>query len=203
MMPRAQPLLIILWSLFGMVACAGILDSKQPAERTYWLEPLIVQGATTDGAARPSIVVTVKAAPGLDTDRLLILESGARLNHYAGARWPDNTPEVLESLLRRALESTGEYARVSGSQDSRSSEWQLDLELHEFYTVASSSGGDVRMVLNGYVTCRDMDHTISLQSTVDVSEERLSLIVAAYQRALHEVTSDLLHQLPERCATDK
>jgi cholesterol transport system auxiliary component len=203
MMPRAQPLSIILLSLFGMVACAGILDSKQPAERTYWLEPLIVQGATTDGAARPSIVVTVKAAPGLDTDRLLILESGARLNHYAGARWPDNTPEVLESLLRRTLESTGEYVRVSGSQDSRSSQWQLDLEVREFYTVTSSSGGEIRMTLSGYVTCPDTDHGISLQSTVDVSEERLGLIVAAYQRALHEVTSDLIQQLPERCATDK
>lgn len=203
MMPRAKPLSIILLSLFGMVACAGILDSKQPAERTYWLEPLIVQGATTDGAAGPSLVVTVKAAPGLDTDRLLILESGARLNHYAGARWPDNTPEVLESLLRRSLESTGEYARVSGSQDSRSSEWQLDLEVREFYTVASSAGGDVKMALGGYVMCPDTDHGISLQSTVDVSEERLILIVAAYQRALHEVTRDLIHQLPERCGTDK
>ena len=203
MMPRAKSLSIIFMSLFGVVACAGMLDSKQPAERTYWLEPLIVQSADTDGAGRPSLAVAVKAAPGLDTDRLLILESGARLNHYAGARWPDNTPEVLESLLRRTLESTGEYARVSGSQESRSSQWQLDLELREFYTVTSSAGGDVRMALSGYVTCPDTDHGISLQSTVDVSEERLSLIVAAYQRALHEVTGDLIHQLAERCAMDK
>jgi ABC-type uncharacterized transport system auxiliary subunit len=203
MMPRAKSLSIIFMSLFGVVACAGLLDSKQPAERTYWLEPLIVQSADTDGAGRPSLAVTVKAAPGLDTDRLLILESGARLNHYAGAHWPDNTPEVLESLLRRTLESTGEYARVSGSQDSHSSEWQLDLEVREFYTVASSAGGDVRIALSGYVTCRDTDHSISLQSTVDVSDQRLSLIVAAYQRALHEVTSDLIQQLPERCAAEK
>jgi ABC-type uncharacterized transport system auxiliary subunit len=199
MMPRANFLVIILLSSFGIVACAGLLDSKQPADKTYWLEPLIVQSADNDAATRPSFGIIVNAAPGLDTDRLLILESGARLNHYAGARWPDNIPEVIESLLRRTLESTGEYARVSGSQDSYSSEWQLDLEVHEIYTVASSVGGNVRLALSGYVNCLHTDNSVSLQSTVDFSDNRLGLIVAAHQQALHEVSRELIDRLSESC----
>ena len=196
---RAKPLSILFLSLFGIVGCAGLLDSKQPADRTYWLKPLMVQGAITHDADQPSLVVSIKAVPGLDTDQLLILESGARLNHYASARWPDNAPEVLESLLRQTLESTGEYTRVSGSQDPRASHWQLDLELREFFTVASSTGGNVRLALSGYVMCPDTDHAISLQSTVSVGEARLSLVVGAHQQALQEVSLDLVRQVSESC----
>ena len=128
-------------SLFGIAACAGTLDSEQPAERTYWLNPLIAQGANTARDSLPSLVIAVGSAPGLDTDRMLILQSGARLNHYQAARWPDNVPEVVESLLRRTLESTGDFARVSGGKDARSADWQLELEVREFYTVAASSAG--------------------------------------------------------------
>ncbi len=58
-----------------------MLNSNQPAERVYWLEPFIVQQAVVTDGSQPSLAVSVSAAPGLDTDRLLILEPGARLNH--------------------------------------------------------------------------------------------------------------------------
>ncbi len=204
MMLRQQRLLIILMSLFGIVACADMLDSNQPAERTYWLQPLIVQRTETDKGSLPSLVVTIRAAPGLDTDRMLILESGARLNHYAAARWTDSVPEVLESLLRRTLESTGEYARVSGSKGTRSADWQLELEVREFYTLATSPAGasQVRMALSGYVNCSDADHVISMLANVDLDDERLSVIVAAHEKALHEVSRQMVSQLSQACGSN-
>ncbi len=204
MMLRQKQLLIILMSLFGIVACAGMLDSNQPAERTYWLQPLIVQSTETDKGSLPSLVVTVRAAPGLDTDRMLILESGARLNHYAAARWTDSVPEVLESLLRQTLEATGEYARVSGSRGTRSADWQLELEVREFYTVTASSAGTskVRVALSGYVNCHDTDHVISMLANVDLYDERLSVIVAAHEIALHEVSTQMVSQLSQACGSN-
>ena len=203
-MSGPKQLSIILVSIFGIAACASTLDSNQPAERTYWLNPLIMPGATRAGGSSPSLVVTVAAVPGLDTDRMLILQSGARLNFYQAARWPDNVPEVLESLLRRSLESTGAYTRVSGGHDERSADWQLQLEVSEFYTVSTSSvdAGEVRVVLNGYVNCRNADHAISLRADANPGSERLSLIVAAHERALHEVSMDLLNQLSQACSSD-
>lgn len=200
----SKQLSIILMSLFGIAACAGILETDQPAERTYWLKPLIVQGADAAGDSMPSLVVTVRAAPGLDTDRMLILQSGARLNHYEAARWPDNVPEVLESLLRRTVESTGDYARVSGGRGTRSADWQLELEVREFYTVAASSAGTskVRVALSGYVNCHDTDHVISLLANVDLYDERLSVIVAAHEKALHDVSRQMVSQLSLACGSN-
>ncbi len=187
---------------FGIAACSGLLDSDQPAARVYWLEALVVQQAVVADASLPSLAVSVAAVPGLDTDRLLILGPGARLNHYAAARWPDNIPEVLESLLRTTVESTGRYSRVTAGSTSRSTDWALELEVRELYTLANASE-NVRMMLSGYVSCRASDHAIAIQATVGIDDNRLSQIVAAYQQALHEVSRQLVTQLAEACTVTK
>ncbi len=174
-----------------------MLNSNQPAERVYWLEPLIVQQAVVTDSSQPSLVVSVSAAPGLDTDRLLILEPGARLNHYAAARWPDSIPEVLESLLRTTLESTGRFSRLARGPTSRSMDWALELEVRELYTLANERR--VRMVLSGYVSCGASDYAIAMQATAGIGDNRLSEIVAAYQQALNEVSRQLVAQLADAC----
>ena len=181
----------------GIAACSGMLNSNQPAERVYWLEPFIVQQAVVTDGPHPSLAVSVSAAPGLDTDRLLILEPGARLNHYAAARWPDNIPEVLESLLRTTLESTGQFSRLTRGPTSRSTDWALELEVRELYTLANARR--VHMVLSGYVSCGASDYAIAMQATAGIDDNRLSEIVAAYQHALNEVSRQLVAQLAEAC----
>ena len=181
----------------GIAACSGLLNSNQPAERVYWLEPLLVQQAVVTDSSQPSLAVSVSAAPGLDTDRLLILEPGARLNHYAAARWPDNIPEVLESLLRTTLESTGRFSRLTRGPTSRSVDWALELEVRELYTLANARR--VHMVLSGYVSCGASDYAIAMQATAGIDDDRLSEIVAAYQHALNEVSRQLVAQLAEAC----
>ncbi len=182
---------------FSVAACSGLLNSDQPAEKVYWLEPLIVRQADVADSSMPSLAVSVRAAPGLDTDRLLILAAGARLNHYAAARWPDNIPEVLESLLRTTLESTGRYSRVMRGSSSRRAESELELEIRELYTLENAL--TVRMVLSGYVTCRESGDAIAMQATVGIDDNRLSRIVAAYQSALHDVSRQLVTQLSDAC----
>lgn len=186
---------------FGVAACSGLLNSNQPAERVYWLDPLVVQQAAVPDGALPGLAVIVSAAPGLDTDRLLILEPGARLNYYAAARWPDNSPEVVEALLRTTLESTGRYSRVTAGRTYRSADWKLELEVRELYTLANApeDAGTVRMVLNGYIGCPESDHRIALRADVGIEDDRLSQIVAGYQQALHEISRQLLAQLAQAC----
>ncbi len=192
---------LILALPFGVAACSGLLNSNQPAEIVYWLDALVVQQAAVPDGALPGLAVIVSAAPGLDTDRLLILGPGARLNHYAAARWPDNNPEVLEALLRTTLESTGRYSRVTAGHTYRSADWELELEVRELYTLANASedADTVRMVLNGYVGCSESDHAIALRADVGIEDNRLSQIVAGYQQALHEISRQLVAQLAEAC----
>jgi ABC-type uncharacterized transport system auxiliary subunit len=181
----------------GIASCSGMLNSNQPAERVYWLEPFIAQQAVVTDSPQPSLSVSVSAAPGMDTDRLLILEPGARLNQYAAARWPDNFPEVLESLLRTTLESTGRYSRLTRGPTSRAPDQVLELEVRELYTLASERR--VHMAMSGYISCGASDFAIALQATAGIADDRLSEIVAAYQQALNEVSRQLVAQLADAC----
>lgn len=200
-MIRPIYLLGILTLSVGIAACSGLLNSNEPAERVYWLEPLIVQKSVVADVGLPSLGVSVTARPGLDTDRLLILGPGAQLNHYAMARWPDNIPEVLESLLKTTLESSARYSRVTAGPSSVSMDWTLELEVRELFTQASTPDNArmVRMVLSGYVSCPESDHAIAMQASVDIGQNRLSQIVAAYQQALNEVSRQLVTQLANAC----
>ena len=185
-------------SFLVLTGCAGILQSDLPADRTYWLEPLLVPSIDNGNDSRPALSIVVKAAPGLDTDRLLILGSGSQLQYYSAARWPDNVPEVLESLLRQSLESTGKFSRVYGSHAVRSSDWQVELVVTKFFTVASSQSR-ILMALSGYINCSKSNYSILLSEETPIEDNRLSLIVSAYQKSINRVSSDLIHQLAERC----
>lgn len=198
-MVRITYFLWIFGSSFGLTACSGLLNSDQPAERVYWLEPVVVQGANRTDGALPSIAISVHAAPGLDTNRLLILGPEARLNHYAAARWPDNIPEVFESLLAITLESTGLYSRVAKGSANRLAQQQLELNVRELYALADSgeNAHTVRMVLHGYLTCTESDRAISMQAAVSIDDNRLAWIVAAYQQAFNDVSRQLVAQLSE------
>ena len=188
-------------------ACAGLLESKQPAERVYWLEPLIVQQDTSTDTVLQSIAVSVTAVPGLDTDRMLILGPDAHLNYYASARWPDSIAEVLESLLRSTLESTGRYSRVTRGATSQSADLHLELEVRELYALANAidSAHTVRMVLKGYLDCIGDERAIVMQSVAEIRDNRLTEIVAAYQEALGKASQQLVEQTAESCgaATSK
>lgn len=181
--------------------CAGLLTSSEPANHVYWLEPVDLRLGESTSVERPELIVEVSAVPGLDTDRLLIRDSGARLNHYAGARWPDFLPEVLTAALRVSLESSDRFHRVSSETARSGDAWVLALEVREFFAVAGTARAlpDVRVQLAGHVTCAGNETVVSAAGTAAVRENRLERIVAAFQRATDDAFTDLGRQLETHC----
>lgn len=181
--------------------CGGVLTSDQPPEHVYWLEAVDLQLGEPPAGDLPDLVVAVRAIPGLDTDRILVRGPGARLNHYAGARWPDHLPEIVTVAVRLALESSGRFNRVrSGSRLNRG-EWTLDLELREFFAVVTTVGAppDVQVKLVGHVSCGSGNTAVSAATTAAAQADRLAEIVAAFQNAVDKALIGLGAQLETRC----
>ena len=185
----------------ALTGCGGILTSDQPPEHVYWLDASNLQFGAPPTGDLPDIVVTVRALPGLDTDRILVKEPGARLNHYAGARWPDNLPEVVTALVRLSLESSDRFNRVGSGSQTNLGEWTLDLELREFFAVITTAGTppQIHVKLVGHVTCGSSDGTVSAATTAPAHEDKLSGIVAAFQSAVDKALVDLGAQLETHC----
>jgi ABC-type uncharacterized transport system auxiliary subunit len=193
-------LLCVAWAV-PLGGCGGMLTSDQPPEHVYWLEETTLRLGEPSTENLPDLVVVIRTLPGLDTDRILVKGPGARLNYYAGARWPDNLPEIVSATLRLSFESSGRFNHVvSGSRTTRG-EWSLNLELREFFAVVSTSGKppQVHVKLVGHVNCGSGDFAVSASTTALAREDKLSGIVAAFQSATDNALISLGGQMESRC----
>jgi ABC-type uncharacterized transport system auxiliary subunit len=196
-------LCFLLW-IVGAAAlggCSGMLISDQPPEHVYWLEAATLRLGEPPTGDLPDLIVAVRARPGLDTDRILVKGPGARLNYYAGARWPDHLPEVLTATLRLSLESSGLFNRVSSGTRISRAEWSLDLELREFFAVVTTAGTppQVHVRLAGQLNCGPATTAVSATTTAPAQEDKLSEIVAAFQSATDSALIGLGRQVETRC----
>lgn len=196
-------LYLTLWMFLAvtLVGCGGMLTSDELPEHVYWLEAISLRFGETPTEGLPELLVAVRTIPGLDTDRILVKGPGARMNYYAGARWPDHLPEVMTATVRVSLESSGRFSRVSSRSQIRDDEWLLELELRKFFAVAITaySPPQVHVQLVGNLSCGFGDTAISATDTVPAQENKLSEIVAAFQSATNNALISLGGQLETRC----
>ncbi|MGE0621587.1 MAG: hypothetical protein AB7I04_02035 [Pseudomonadales bacterium] len=145
--------------------CLPELKSEHPPARVYWLEAVAVSDP-------PPVAVTVTLVPGLDTDRIWVLEPDQRLNYYAGAFWPERLQLLLQSILERSLES-------------RAGAPHLKVLVERFFAVGDPEAGapDVDIaarIESGELSCR-------FESRRRAASERLRDIVAAHQALVDEL----------------
>lgn len=199
---RMRPGLISWLTLAALAGgCGGMFTSDEPADHVYWLEA--IQLRPDDGSTErlAELVVAVDAVPGLDTDRLLVKGPGPRLNHYAGARWPDHLPEVVGAILRESLESSGRFGRVSGGSRYAGNAALLELELREFFAVSgdTDTAPEIRVELAGYLACTGARTAVRASASATARQNDLTRIVAAFQDAIDDAFTDLGRQVASAC----
>ncbi len=142
--------------------CMPDLRSDRPPDRIYWLEAPVL-------ADPPALDLRLSVVPGLDSDRLSILERDQRLNVYAGAYWPETLEPLLESLLRRSL-------------DARSGLPGVHVLVERFFAVEVGMDVPPEVVVSALIDLDDVrcrfEHGESLE------DDRLRDVVAGHQRAL-------------------
>ena len=182
-------------------ACSGLLTSDIPAKQIYLLEPLSTPAAVPTDDTLGSLNLTVSAVPGLDTDYIQALNPDSRLNRYANARWADHLPEVINSVLRRSLLSSGQFKSVSAGSRATADDWTLILEIQQFYGIQNSAGSTTKVTaeFESLLQCNGNKHRIPLLSSIPVHEERLSVVVSAHQQALNNLTQQLVDQVRSHC----
>ena len=191
-------LLFCLLVLLSVSACSGLTSSDKPAITKWWLKPYTGLSQVTPPGPVELVDLSVVAVPGLDTDRILTLSDDAALKHYAGARWVDNLPELVTSLLGRSLEATGRFEILAGRRGTGIENCSLVLELREFYASLSPGGrtSKVQVALNGRYHCEsESPLVIQVSASIAVNDDRMEVIVAAFQQAMDSVMKDMLDQL--------
>ncbi len=179
--------------------CSSMLTSDAPPDTTYWLEPAPIPALEGANGGKPSIRVMVSAAPGLDVDRILVRGPGTTLNAYAGARWADNIPDVVETLVRAALEDSGRFGLVAAARSGTRAAWELDLEVRAFYAVAAGALPTVELRLRGYLVCPGRVQPVRVDASREARANTLTAITAAFQSVVNEGLAAVVEQLPASC----
>jgi ABC-type uncharacterized transport system auxiliary subunit len=143
----------------------------------------------------------VSAVPGLDNDHIQALGSDARLIQYANARWTDFLPEVLTSVMRRSLVSTGRFETVKTKPGNAADQWSLELEVQQFYGILDAADGtsSIKVRFEGNLRCHNQEHQLQLNASKPVREDRLAAVVRAHQQALDEASRQLMQAFMDKC----
>ena len=179
-------------------ACGGMTRSDKPATNTWWLEPYTGMTQETPSESAPLVAISITVVPGLDTDRILTLSDDAELNQFAAARWADNLPELVTSLVGRTLEASGRFETTIDRAGRSSENCELRLELQEFFARLSPSGQTtgVQVAIEGRFQCESDELVLlELNASIPVNDERMSVIVAAFQQAMDSAMKDMIEQL--------
>ena len=207
--PTAMRALLPLMALLALGGCSGLLSSRSAAPVTYVLRPAMAADAasvppSSTASARPSApslqVQRVAVAPGYARDEILLTQPDRRLDVFAASRWPDALPVVVERLVVDALRQHGRWSVVHDAAAPFAADQLLRVTVRRFDAEYTSVGGPptVRVVLDATLARRG-DRVVLAAFTVEASsaaaEERMSAIVAAFERATGEALSALTRQV--------
>ena len=196
--------------------CAGsLLQSDARTPDTFRLD---FTAATATASATPSnsglalAVARPRAASALDTDRIAVRSAGNRFDYYLDARWAEPAPQMLQQNLVSALAATAQFGGGVMTAPARMpTELLLDVELRRFEVVtagtdAASSGAAPVVHVQVQASLVDLRRTARVTSFISeaeatASENRLSAVIAAFDRANAQVVSDISERARQAAAT--
>lgn len=168
--------------------CAGsVLTSGNEPPETYRLEgPALV--AAGDALSLALGVARPRAASSLDTERVAVVRAGGGFDYFAGVRWADPAPQMLQSLLVRAFTADGRFATTVASPSRVPTDLLLDVELRRFEAVYATADGPPRVRVEMQATLVDGRKGMRLASFLVSSEvvaerNRQAEVVAAFDVA--------------------
>ena len=195
-------LLALLASLIG--ACSTGFHSSSPSTLSYVLRAAPAGGATTT-AATPSAnpqpapvslrVMRPAAGPGLDTDRIAVLQPEARLDYFTGSRWAAALPDVVEALAVEILQGSGAWSAVQGSRAAFTADYELEITIRRFEADASAgSGAPTVQVIFDCALVRRADRALlssfAVQASEQASANRMGAVVASFDQAANSALAD-------------
>jgi ABC-type uncharacterized transport system auxiliary subunit len=184
--------------------CSILFQKAPPPEQTYFLRAADVSDERAPQPARVSLRVMHPAAdPGLESPRIVLLESQHRMGFYAGSHWSAALPDLVEALAVETLRASASWRSVEDSTSPFPSDYLLQITIRRFEadygpTAAAPAGiPKVHVVLEcllGRGDGRDVIASYVAEGTATPAENRLTEVVAAFQLA----SSAALKSLSER-----
>jgi cholesterol transport system auxiliary component len=198
---NARAGLLLVLALF-LAACTGsLLESSADAPDTYRLAGQVL----ADRGGRLPLALAVsrpRAAPALDTERIAVVRSDSRFDYYAGVRWSEPAPQMLQQLLVRGLAADGRFEVVVAAPSRVPADLLLDVELRRFEAVYAQDGAAPEVRVEMQVSLVDPRQSRRLTSVVAAGSavaagDRRAAVIEAFERATAAAVSTAVDAVRE------
>jgi cholesterol transport system auxiliary component len=178
---------------------SGAFDSETAQRGVYVIAAQAPTTSETAALAVDLIVARPSPRPGLDTDRIAVLNADRRLDYYAGGRWGAEADIVVQDLLVESLRNSGRLRTVQGGASAFSADYILQSDLKDFQAEYSAGGGDpvVRVTLEctlGRVKDRRALAVFTAAATTPAANNTLGAVVAAFEIAYRQVATTAVNE---------
>jgi len=196
---------LLLLPLLAVSGCAGsLLESHAEAPVVYRLEG--VAAADRGGRLPLALAVTRPGGPAaLDTDRIAVDQPGRVFDYYAGMRWSEPAPQMLQQLLVRALAADGRFAAVVAAPSRVPADLLLDVELRRFEAVYAAAGAAPQARVEMQVSLVDPRAARRLASflatgTATATADGRAAVIDAFERAAAEAVTHTVAEVRQAAA---
>jgi cholesterol transport system auxiliary component len=189
-------------------ACAAALNLAAPdPPRLYALTPKSTfADDLSDVSARISVEVPTATA-GLNTARIALQPTSTTLEYYAGARWIEVVPIMVQNLLLESLENAGKIDVLGREVVGVRADYALRVHIREFQ--AEYSDGEppmVRVRLQARLLRLPRRTSVAANSesfTIPAANGSLPAIVTAFDDALGKALRRLVEWTVQEIAEDE
>ena len=127
---RAVASLLLLAGL--LAGCGGIIPGSGPPASLYTLTPKSTFDESIAAVPWQLVVEEPSAAGGLQVQNIALRTKAIELQYFAGARWTERAPRMVQTLLVESFENSGKIVAVGRQTIGLRSDFNLKTELREF-----------------------------------------------------------------------
>lgn len=189
--------LLFMFSFLFLPSC-NVLEIPGPPPDLYNLTPKSTFSADLPEVPWQLIIEEPIAAGGLDTNRIALRPHATELKFFAGARWTERAPKMIQTLLVESFENTNKIIAVGRQSIGLRADFTLKTELREFQaeTVNDNDVITVRVRINAKIVKQPKRIIVgsrSFEKVVQVKDgSGMHNIVIAFDAAAGKVLKHLI-----------
>ncbi len=193
----------LLGAMSALGGCSALSSLNAAAQTldTYDLAP----AAGSQGGRRTSrtlLVARPEASAAIATDRIMVKPDAFSITYLPDARWTDDLPLVVQSLIIRSIAGTGRIGYVGSSEGGPVPDSALLVRMDAFQVRILVDGGFEVAVDLALTILNDRDQQVVATRSFAQSARAVDVgpvaIVAAFQRVLDSVLPTMADWAVER-----
>ena len=172
----------------SVAGCGLQLPGTGPAPDLYDLSPKSTFDDGLPVIAEQLVIEEPAASRAIDSDRIAIRPSPFELKYYAGVRWSDRAPRMVQTLLVESFENSELIIGVGRQAIGLRGDYDLKPELREFHAETYSGGNPLIRVRINVKLIKQPSATIikskNFERTAQASGGDILSVIAAFDEAL-------------------